>query len=83
MLVRAGQDLSAVFIGTRGRLAVTSMILRKTGGTRPGIYRFLLVKINIDNLKKGRWECGGRPMGGVLGPRAAPGGGTLSIPAAL
>ena len=30
-----------------------------------------------------RGEDGGRPVGGALGPRAAPGGGTLGIPAAL
>ena len=45
-------------------------------------YRILLVKLNIEQFEKGRWECGGRPMGGALGPRAAPGGGTLGIPAA-
>ena len=72
-----------------------SMILIKIGGRRPGaqgagggqvtlrIYRFLLVQKNIENFEKGRWECGGRPVGGALGPRAAPGDGTLSIPAAL
>ena len=76
-------------------MAVASMILRKTGGRRPvahdadggpvtlRIYRFLLVKLNIENCEKGRWECGGRPVGGALGPRAAPGGGTLRIPAVL
>ena len=59
---------------------VASMILRNTRGRRPGaqgagggpitlrIYRFLLVKINIEHFAKGLWECGGRPVGGALGP---------------